>query len=230
MSYVPWPGVGLGATQALRQLLLLCFVAIASGREYRQCHAALTIWFGDPKACDNTAWWNEHLFTVIGAVLAIIVIVIMYNHFIIPRSRHLQEHDMMSRRRRLQEQRFFRQWIQWAKMSFGKQKLQVVGQRKLALDVLENRPMAISCLSVNEDGSMICYSPNNHEVHIAEYTGSTFKTIAVLTEHQAHCARPPRAARYVQDTTKYERLSVPIARRVCWAHCKAPEMFIHLVI
>ena len=53
----------------------------------------------------------------------------------------------------------------------------------LALDDNSKRPRPVSCLAVNRDGTLVAYSPNNHELHIAEYTGSGFTTISVLKEH-----------------------------------------------
>ena len=53
----------------------------------------------------------------------------------------------------------------------------------LSLDENTKRPRAVSCLAVNRDGTLVAYSPNNHEVHIAEFTGSSFNDIAVLKEH-----------------------------------------------
>ena len=58
-----------------------------------------------------------------------------------------------------------------------------VAEHTLALDDNTKRPRAVSCLAVNRDGTLFAYSPNNHEVHIAEYTGSGFNTIQVLKEH-----------------------------------------------
>ena len=53
----------------------------------------------------------------------------------------------------------------------------------LSLDENTKRPRAVSCLAVNRDGTLVAYSPNNHEVHIAEFTGSSFNDIDVLKEH-----------------------------------------------
>jgi actin related protein 2/3 complex subunit 1A/1B len=53
----------------------------------------------------------------------------------------------------------------------------------LNLDENTKRPRAVSCLAVNRDGTLVAYSPNNHEVHIAEFTVSGFNTIKVLKEH-----------------------------------------------
>ena len=47
-----------------------------------------------------------------------------------------------------------------------------VAEHTLALDDNTKRPRAVSCLAVNRDGTLFAYSPNNHEVHIAEYTGA----------------------------------------------------------
>ena len=58
-----------------------------------------------------------------------------------------------------------------------------VAVHTLSLDENTKRPRAVSCLAVNRDGTLFAYSPNNHEVHIAEYTGSGFNTISVLREH-----------------------------------------------
>jgi len=58
-----------------------------------------------------------------------------------------------------------------------------VSVHMLSLDDNTKRPRAVSCLAVNGDGTLFAYSPNNHEVHIAEYTGSGFNTISVLKEH-----------------------------------------------
>jgi WD40 repeat protein len=58
-----------------------------------------------------------------------------------------------------------------------------VAEHTLALDDNTKRPRAVSCLAVNRDGTLFPYIPNNHEVHIAEYTGSGFNTIQVLKEH-----------------------------------------------
>lgn len=58
-----------------------------------------------------------------------------------------------------------------------------VSVHTLSLDDNTKRPRALSCLAVNHDGTLFAYSPNNHEVHIAEYTGSGFNTISVLKEH-----------------------------------------------
>jgi len=58
-----------------------------------------------------------------------------------------------------------------------------VSVHTLSLDDNTKRPRPVSCMAVNGDGTLFAYSPNNHEVYVAEYTGSGFNTISVLKEH-----------------------------------------------
>ena len=58
-----------------------------------------------------------------------------------------------------------------------------VSVHTLCLDDNTKRPRPVSCMAVNRDGTLFAYSPNSHEVHIAEYSGSGFNTISVLKEH-----------------------------------------------
>jgi len=43
--------------------------------------------------------------------------------------------------------------------------------------------MPISCFAMNQDGSMVAFSPNNNEVHIAEVKEGAFNVLHVLSEH-----------------------------------------------
>eukprot|EP00961_Rhodomonas_salina_P288844 3903320-Rhodomonas_salina.1 len=53
----------------------------------------------------------------------------------------------------------------------------------LKLDDTTKRPLAISCFAVNKDGSMVAFSPNNNEVHLAEFKDGAFNVVHVLAEH-----------------------------------------------
>jgi actin related protein 2/3 complex subunit 1A/1B len=56
--------------------------------------------------------------------------------------------------------------------------------RLLKLDDLTKRPLAISCHAWNKDGTLLAFSPMNHEIHIVKFAEGTLSPIEVLRAHE----------------------------------------------
>ena len=55
--------------------------------------------------------------------------------------------------------------------------------RLLKLDDVTKRPLAISCHAWNKDGTLLAFSPMNHEIHIVRYSEGSLSPVEVLQAH-----------------------------------------------